>query len=115
MNELVIQNFIVKCTLFYQQNEMYILEAFEYTLIKLCETKGKISLVNPLISNYICENLLVVNTRETLRKILQRKSDLPEVEYFLKTADYAAQMERYISFFNSNFPQYDLIKFLVKS
>ena len=35
MNELVIQNFMVKCTLFYQQNEMYILEAFEYTLIKL--------------------------------------------------------------------------------
>ena len=115
MNELVIKNFIVKCALFYHQDELYILEAFEHTLIKLCETKAKISMVNPLLCNYMCENLLVVNTRETLRKILQSKSDLPEVEYFRKTADYAAQMERYISFFNCNFPQYDLIKFLVKS
>jgi hypothetical protein len=112
MNELIIQNFIVKCALFYHQGELYILEAYEDTLIKLICIKGKINMMNPLLFNYILANNLVVDTRTTLRKIIESKHNLPEVDFFLNTVDYSEIMERYISHFKKTYPKYDLIQFL---
>ena len=112
MTTYIIHNFLIKCVIYFKENNYHLQEAYEEALLLIIQTSGNISVTNPVLPVKTFHCGYSVDSRETLECLVHNLVDLKEVIRFKHSEKSYETIMEYVNIFEELHPYINLYPYV---